>query len=85
MKKMVLLIAVLSVLGGLFAQWSNDASTPNAIAAYNGEQVLPKVGITSEGYTYVARFDTAYGGYRVYLQCFSPSGEMIWDNPEGYW
>jgi len=83
MKKILISIVLMAVLVMLNAQWSQDAATPNAIAAFNGEQVIPKVAVTPQGNTYVCRFDNGGGGYSVYLQYFSPSGIALWDQPAG--
>ena len=83
MKKLLVSLALFCTIISLSAQWSQDASTPNAIAAFNAEQVIPKVAISSDGYCYVCRFDNSGGGYHVYLQYFTPSGLAVWDQPAG--
>lgn len=83
MKTLLVAIALSALAMGLFGQWSQDPASPTPIAMFNAEQVIPKVAITSDGKTYICRFDNSGGGYQVYLQGFTPSGIPLWDQPAG--
>ena len=64
----------------LLGQWSQNAAFPTHIAGGDGEQVLPKTAITSDGYVYVSRFDNgSNGNYDVYLQCLDQQGVQQWE------
>ena len=60
-----------------------DPQNPSLIAAFDAEQVLPKVAVTPDGHTYVCRFDNGGGMYKVWLQLLSPAGEYVWPAPAG--
>lgn len=82
--KMFLTVFLLCVFSfSLWAQWSTDASIPTLISGFTGEQVMPKVAITTEGNTYICRFDNQNGAYQVFLQLLSPSGIPLWTLPTG--
>src|SRR6185436_3177005 len=59
------------------AQWSNDPNINFAIADHTGDQVIPLVGATSDGGSYVAWFDGTPSGFQVYLQHLTPAGVEI--------
>ncbi len=56
------------------AQWSVDPNINTAISVQSGEQVLPKVAITTDGGCYISWFDSRSGGYAVYLQKLNAAG-----------
>ncbi|MCW9097149.1 MAG: hypothetical protein OQJ93_07150, partial [Ignavibacteriaceae bacterium] len=95
MKKFYILLTIFSLLfvPSLYAQWSNDPNTNLIISDMNGEQVLPKISLTSDGGCYIAWFDTRTGNYNVYLQRLDPAGNkmfatdglLISDNPSNTW
>ncbi len=79
MKTLVSLATILMAWISLMGQWSQNAAFPTHIAGGDGEQVLPKTAITSDGLVYVSRFDNATGGnYNVYLQCLNQQGVQQW-------
>lgn len=79
MKAHVLLGVLMLMFCMLWGDWSESADTPTLIAGGNGEQVLPKTAITSDGMVYVCRFDNSLGGnYNVYLQLFNQQGGQQW-------
>jgi len=76
MKKIIVLSLFLFV-NLLFAQWSTDPGTNTLISDLNGEQVLPKISLTSDGGCYIAWMDTRTGNYNVYLQRLDPAGNKL--------
>lgn len=60
------------------AQFSDDPAVNLAVADRSNAQVQPKIRVAADGSMYVAWFDNASGGYDVYLQRLSASGEEIW-------
>ena len=76
MKKTFVLFFFLFV-NSAFSQWSTDPNTNLMICDVNGEQVLPKISLTSDGGCYIAWFDTRTGNYNVYLQRLDPSGNKM--------
>ena len=83
MKNLVSLVLCLLLASSLCGEWSVDPQNPSLIAAFDAEQVLPKVAITPDGHTYVCRFDNGGGMYKVWLQLLSPTGEYVWPAPAG--
>ncbi|MBW6513909.1 MAG: T9SS type A sorting domain-containing protein [Candidatus Syntrophosphaera sp.] len=83
MKRTIIVILASVLLTSLLAQWSSDPQSPNLIAGFTGEQVMPKVAIAPNGNTYLCRFDNSSGSYKVWLQLLSPAGEALWTAPEG--
>ncbi|MBT8387269.1 MAG: hypothetical protein KJO12_07635, partial [Ignavibacteria bacterium] len=61
----------------MFSQWSSDPSQNLAVCDTSGEQVLPKISLTSDGGCYIAWFDTREGNYNVYLQRLDPAGNKM--------
>lgn len=79
MKTLVIILAAVLFCISLFAQWSQNAAFPTHIAGGNGEQVLPKTAVTSDGSVYVCRFDNGSGAnYDVYLQRLDQQGMQQW-------
>ena len=82
MKKFYILLAVLFLFLGfnLYSQWSNDPNTNLMISDLNGEQVLPKISLTSDGGCYIAWLDTRTGNYNVYLQKLDAAGNKMFES-----
>ena len=53
MKTLFLFLVAALLSFTLLGQWSQNAAFPTHIAGGDGEQVLPKTAITSDGYVYV--------------------------------
>ncbi len=60
-----------------FCQWSSDPSQNLAVCDTSGEQVLPKISVTSDGGCFIGWFDTRTGNYNVYLQRLDPAGNKM--------
>ncbi len=75
--KKFLLVSVFILINSAFAQWSTDPNTNLMICDVTGEQVLPKISLTSDGGCYIAWFDTRTGNYNVYLQRLDPAGNKM--------
>jgi hypothetical protein len=56
------------------AQWSSNPAVNLTVCDTTGEQVLPKLGITSDGGCYIGWFDNRSGSYAVYLQKLNSQG-----------
>ena len=63
----------------IFSQWSGDPMQNLLISDLTGEQVLPKIALTSDGGCYIVWFDTRTGNYNVYLQRLDASGNKMFD------
>jgi len=85
------LLLVMAVM--VRAQWSNDPSQNLRITQLPGEQALPKVAITADGYCYVCWFSIENGDYSVRLQRLDVHGNKLWgdegkvvsDHPTDTW
>ena len=75
--KKFLLIFLFLLINYAFAQWSTDPNQNLMICDVVGEQVLPKISLTSDGGCYIAWFDTRTGNYNVYLQRLDPAGNKM--------
>jgi hypothetical protein len=75
--KKYLLITILLLFKTVFTQWSTDPNQNLMICDVAGEQVLPKISLTSDGGCYIAWFDTRTGNYNVYLQRLDPAGNKM--------
>lgn len=72
------------------AQWSANTALNTVVCDTTGEQLLPKIGMTSDGGCYIGWFDSRAGGYAVYLQKLNAQGEkqfpagglLISNNPQ---
>ncbi len=73
MKKLLTVLFLLISISS-FAQWSSDPAVNLTISDLSGEQVLPKIAMTSDGGCYIGWFDQRGGSYAVYLQKLNPSG-----------
>ncbi|MCB0286771.1 MAG: T9SS type A sorting domain-containing protein [Calditrichaeota bacterium] len=63
-----------------FAQWVNTPGSNTAIADTAGEQILPKIGATSDGGAFISWYDSRGGNgmYKIYLQRINKKGEPQW-------
>jgi hypothetical protein len=71
-------VCVLVAAGAAWGDWPTDPTVSLAIGAGPGEQVVPKLALTSDGGAYVGWFDNAGGGYAVRLQRVDPDGSLLW-------
>ncbi|MFH2002164.1 MAG: hypothetical protein ABIK28_21000, partial [Planctomycetota bacterium] len=60
------------------AEWSDDPLQNLGISVTTGDQVLPKIGATSDGGCYISWFDNRSGNYSVYLQRLNSVGDPQW-------
>jgi len=89
----VFFIILLSFMPSVWAQWSSDSTQNTAIVALAGDQVVPKIGATSDGGCYISWYDNRSGNYAVYLQRLTRNGEKVWtidgllisDHPQDTW
>jgi len=86
-----LIVALIAIAySPALAGWPDDPTVNLAIADGPGEQVLPKIALTSDGGCYVGWFGNQDGSYRVYLQRLDRLGNELWphngilisDNPQ---
>ncbi len=85
---LLILVSIPSV-----AQWSTNPAVNNAISNLSGEQVIPKVGICSDGNIYIGFFSNVSGYYNVRLQKLDSQGNELWphdgllisDHPTDSW
>jgi hypothetical protein len=93
MKKFLFFIFILFLVfinTKINAQWSSNPAVNLTICDTTGEQVQPKLGITSDGGCYIGWFDNRGGSYAVYLQKlnaqgvkqFPANGLLISNNPQ---
>jgi hypothetical protein len=93
MKKFLFFIFILFLVfinNKINAQWSSNPVVNLTVCDTNGEQSLPKLGITSDGGCYIGWFDNRGGSYAVYLQKlnaqgvkqFPANGLLISNNPQ---
>lgn len=83
MNRFLLCILTLLCVVGLAAEWNTDPSQPTVVANGAGEQVIPKVAINADGYSYVSYFDNGFGNYNVRAKRFDPTGNNTFDPPNG--
>lgn len=60
------------------AQWSSDPAVDLSVGAGPSDQILPKLGPTADGGTYVSWFDGIANGYDVRLQRLDAAGVAQW-------
>jgi len=75
MKKLFLLYIFILLAGYASAQWSANTALNTVVCDTTSEQLLPKIGMTSDGGCYIGWFDSRAGGYAVYLQKLNAQGE----------
>lgn len=83
MKPIILVLISFLFLLPCYAQWSSDVASPNLISGGTGEQALPKVGVCTNGSTYISYFDNSSGGYKVWLKLLDMDGVAVWPDPKG--
>lgn len=77
-----LLVIILVVLSfGLYAQWSTNAANPTQICNLTNAQVMPKTAVSCGGVTWIAWMDNTTGNYNTYLQRLDINGVAQWTNP----
>ncbi len=77
----------------LLAQWSDDPTQNSPIALASGEEAIPKVATSVNGFTYISWFSNESGNYNVRLQKLDVFGNNLWadegllvsDNPAMTW
>jgi hypothetical protein len=78
MKKFICVIFIvfsaLIIYSNTSAQWSSNTAVNLTVCDTTGEQILPKLAITSDGGCYIGWFDSRAGGYAVYLQKLNSQG-----------
>ena len=62
------------------AQWSSSSSVNTVISDLSGEQVIPKVGILSNGNYFVSWFSKENANYDTRLQLLDPQGNELWEH-----
>jgi len=72
------LMMIMSCAPILMAQWSSDPSENTPIALTSGEQVLPKIAVDTNGFSYISWFSTETGNYNVRLQRLDRDGNTMW-------
>jgi hypothetical protein len=90
MKKLLLISLFILMAGYVPAQWSSNSAVNTTVCDTTGEQLLPKIGMTSDGGCYIGWFDNRSGSYAVYLQrlnaqgvrLFPAGGLLISSNPQ---
>lgn len=88
--KIFITVLLLLISASTFAQWSSDPAVNLTVSDLTGEQVLPKIALTSDGGCYIGWFDQRGGSYAVYLQKlnsqgvkqFAADGLLISNNPQ---
>ena len=71
-------VVPIAIAASALAEWPDDPAVNLAIADRPGEQVQPKIRVTSDGGAYVSWFDNSTGGYDVYLQRLDAAGNELW-------
>ena len=79
MKKLNLLVLIILLCIGLYAQWSGDSSLNLMIDGETGEQAIPKVAVNQSGMTYISWFSSESGNYDVKLQKLNYAGYRLWN------
>jgi PKD repeat protein len=72
------LMLIISCAPILMAEWSSDPNENTPIAQMGGEQVLPKIAVDNNGFSYISWFSNEAGNYNVRLQRLDPDGNMLW-------
>lgn len=91
--KRLTVIALLAAAWTASAQWSADSTENLSICDLSGDQLLPKIGSTSDGGCFISWFDQRSGSYCVYLQRldyqgnpqFPENGILVSDKPQQSW
>jgi PKD repeat protein len=72
------LLMIMSCAPILMAQWTSNPAVNTAISIMSGEQVLPKIAVDSNGFSYVSWFSMESGNYHVRLQRLDRDGNALW-------
>ena len=75
MKNFTFLFLFIFSSSQLLTQWSSNTNENLQVCDVAGEQVLPKIGNTSDGGSFIAWFDSRSNGYAVYVQRLNSFGE----------
>ena len=70
------LVAIFGV-SPVLSQWSSNTSVNLKVSDVTGEQILPKIGNTSDGGCYISWFDNRSGDYGVYIQKLGADGSVL--------
>jgi hypothetical protein len=71
-------LMMISCVPILTAQWTSNPADNTAITTMNGEQVLPKIAVDSNGYSYISWFSMEASNYHVRLQRLDRDGNTLW-------
>ncbi|MCE1164326.1 MAG: T9SS type A sorting domain-containing protein [Bacteroidetes bacterium] len=90
MKNYILIAIFVLFASSAFTQWNSDPMLNTKVCDTTGEQVLPKIALTSDGGCYIGWFDSRNSSYAVYLQKlntqgvkqFPDAGLLISNNPQ---
>jgi hypothetical protein len=74
----VMIVLLLGVTLGAYAQWPDDPTTNLLLSNRSGEQTITKVSPTSDGGCYVSWWDNTSGNYAMYLQRLDGDGVVQW-------
>ena len=75
MKNFTFLFLFIFSSSQLLAQWSSNTNENLQVCDVAGEQVLPKIGNTSDNGCFISWFDSRSNGYAVYVQRLNALGE----------
>ncbi len=94
-KRPALLLFLLFLASGIFAQWTTDPKVNTLINDTTGDQVIPKLAINQQtGMGFISWFSAIEGfQYDVYMNLFNKDGQLNWgaesllvsDNPTMSW
>lgn len=75
-KKLIVFVPLFFILFTtiLKAQWTVNPNVNTPVCVQAGEQVVPKLALTSDGGCYISWFDSRGGNYAVYLQRLNAAG-----------
>ncbi len=82
MKKVVLIVILIFLIGILSAQWSEDPGANLRLTNSGYEEVIPKIDYSPNGDVWVSWFSSEAGNYNVRLQHYNFNGEAQFA-PEG--
>jgi len=61
-----------------FSQWGSDPTENTLLVGQSGEQVIPHIGVTSQGNFFVSWFTNENGNYAVRMQHYDINGIQSW-------
>ncbi|MDP8268080.1 MAG: T9SS type A sorting domain-containing protein [Candidatus Tenebribacter davisii] len=79
-RQLFILFLILCFSTLIYAQWSENPATNNAICDLSGEQAIPKVVTSITGDTYIGYFSNDSGNYDVRLQRLDSQGNELWEH-----